>query len=135
MKELKDHPFILIIIILGFFLISIGGYYYRENFTNDSVMQGMTETVRTSAISNADNSSRIQSGELFIIKSEFEKDFRKRIETNKLVKISKDAKYEFKYLDNSNGSTKAIRAIVHDGENTYQATCKLSISPSVEPPS
>lgn len=46
------------------------------------------------------------------------------------MKISNDAKYEFKYLDNKNGSTKAIRAIIQDGDQTYQATYKVSIAAS-----
>ncbi|PFC34344.1 hypothetical protein [Bacillus cereus] len=127
---MKEHPFILMIIVFGLFLVSIGGYYYRENFATDSVVQGITETVRASAISNMDNSSRIQSGELYLSKSDFEKDFKKRIEANKLVKISGNAKYEFKYLDKKNGSIKAIRTIIQDGENTYQATYKVSIAAS-----
>ncbi|EJR25178.1 hypothetical protein OB988_21130 [Bacillus cereus] len=127
---MKEHPFILMIIVFGLFLVSIGGYYYRENFATDSVVQGITETVRASAISNMDNSSRIQSGELYLSKSDFEKDFKKRIESNKLVKISGNAKYEFKYLDKKNGSIKAIRTIIQDGENTYQATYKVSIAAS-----
>ncbi|PEU93952.1 MULTISPECIES: hypothetical protein [Bacillus] len=127
---MKEHPFILMIIVFGLFLVSIGGYYYRENFATDSVVQGITETVRASAISNMDNSSRIQSGELYLSKSDFEKDFKKRIESNKLVKISGKAKYEFKYLDKKNGSIKAIRTIIQDGENTYQATYKVSIAAS-----
>lgn len=127
---MKEHPFILMIIVLGLFLVSIGGYYYRENFATDSVIQGITETVRASAISNMDNSSRVQRGELYLSKNDFEKDFKKRIESNKLVKISSNAKYEFKYLDNKNGSVKAIRTIIQDGENTYQATYKVSIAAS-----
>ncbi|PET15106.1 hypothetical protein CN513_20510 [Bacillus cereus] len=127
---MKEHPFILMIIVFGLFLVSIGGYYYRENFATDSVVQGITETVRASAVSNMDNSSRIQSGELFLSKDDFERDFKKRIESNKLVKISSDAKYEFKYRDNKNGSIKAIRTIIQDGENTYQATYKVSIATS-----
>ncbi|MDK7443449.1 hypothetical protein N7X28_26120 [Bacillus sp. SM-B1] len=125
---MKEHPFILMIIVFGLFLVSIGGYYYRENFATDSVVQGITETVRASAVSNMDNSSRIQSGELFLSKDDFEKDFKKRIGSNKLVKISSNAKYEFKYLDNKNGSIKAIRTIIQDGENTYQATYKVSVA-------
>ncbi|HDR7527023.1 MULTISPECIES: hypothetical protein [Bacillus cereus group] len=127
---MKEHPFILMIIVFGLFLVSIGGYYYRENFATDSVVQGITETVRASAVSNMDNSSRIQSGELFLSKDDFEKDFKKRIESNKLVKISSNAKYEFKYRDNKNGSIKAIRTIIQDGENTYQATYKVSVATS-----
>lgn len=118
------------ILIFGLFMTVIGGYYYKQNFSTDSVIQGMTETVRSSAIANADNSSRVQSGELFITKSGFEEDFKKRITSNNLVKFNKDAKYEFKYLDNKNGSTKAIRVIVKDGNNTYQATCKVNIAAS-----
>jgi len=124
---LKDYPYILIVMIVGIFLLMIGGYYYNKNFATDSVLQGITETIRISAIANADNSSRIQQGELFVAKDSFETDFQKRIETNKIVKISQNATYEFQYLDNSNGSIKAIRTIIHDGENTYQATCKLSV--------
>ncbi|HFK1488833.1 MULTISPECIES: hypothetical protein [Bacillus cereus group] len=127
---MKEHPFILVIIVLGIFLISLSGYYYRENFTTDSVIQGITETVRASAVSNMDNSSRIQSGELYLSKDEFEKDFKKRIGSNKLVKISNDAKYRFDYLDNKNGSVKAIKTIIQDGKNTYQATYKVSIATS-----
>lgn len=127
---MKDYPFVMILLIFGIFLTVIGGYYYKQNFSTDSVIQGITETVRSSAIANVDNSSRVQSGELFVLKPGFEEDFRKRINTNKLVKIKKDAKYEFKYLDNKNGSTKAIRVIIHDGKDTYQATCKVNVAAS-----
>ncbi|EJQ72431.1 hypothetical protein [Bacillus toyonensis] len=127
---MKDYPFVMVLLIVGLFFTVISGYYYKQNFSTDSVIQGVTETVRSSAIANADNSSRIQSGELFVSKPGFEEDFKKRINSNKLVKIKKDAKYEFKYLDNKNGSTKAIRVIIHDGDNTYQATCKVSIATS-----
>ncbi|MFJ5746747.1 hypothetical protein ACQKNT_25015 [Bacillus cereus] len=127
---MKDYPFVMMILIFGLFMTVIGGYYYKQNFSTDSVIQGMTETVRSSAIANVDNSSRVQSGELFITKSGFEEDFKKRITSNNLVKFNKDAKYEFKYLDNKNGSTKAIRVIIQDGNNTYQATCKVSIAAS-----
>ncbi|PFU46571.1 hypothetical protein COK88_24170 [Bacillus cereus] len=127
---MKDYPFVMMILIFGLFMTVIGGYYYKQNFSTDSIIQGMTETVRSSAIANADNSSRVQSGELFITKSSFEEDFKKRITSNNLVKFNKDAKYEFKYLDNKNGSTKAIRVIVKDGNNTYQATCKVNIAAS-----
>lgn len=127
---MKDYPFVMMILIFGLFMTVIGGYYYKQNFSTDSVIQGMTETVRSSAIANVDNSSRVQSGELFIVKSGFEEDFKKRITSNNLVKINENAKYEFKYLDNKNGSTKAIRVIIQEGNNTYQATCKVNIAPS-----
>ncbi|PHE61158.1 hypothetical protein COF68_17835 [Bacillus toyonensis] len=127
---MKDYPFVMMLLIFGLFMTVIGGYYYQQNFSTDSVIQGMTETVRSSAIANADNSSRVQSGELFISKQGFEEDFKKRITSNNLVKIKRDAKYEFKYRDNKNGSTKAIRVIIQDGKKTYQATCKVNIAAS-----
>ncbi|HDR4368601.1 hypothetical protein [Bacillus cereus] len=127
---MKDYPFVLLMLIIGFFMVVISGYYYKQNFTTDSVMQGITETIRASAVANADNSSRIQNGELYVSKQDFEKDFKKRINSNNLVKIKKDAKYEFKYLDNRNGSIKAIRVIIQDGNNTFQATCKVNIATS-----
>ncbi|PFS76589.1 hypothetical protein COK49_16305, partial [Bacillus cereus] len=50
---MKDYPFVMMLLIFGLFMTVIGGYYYQQNFSTDSVIQGMTETVRSSAIANA----------------------------------------------------------------------------------
>ncbi|TRZ39368.1 hypothetical protein CEQ21_07345 (plasmid) [Niallia circulans] len=127
---LRDIPYTLWLMIAGIILIVVTGMYYQTNYKQDSVVMGLTETVRTSAINNADNSSRINPGELYISKDGFEEDFKKRMAANKNVKISETATYEFKYLDNENGATKAIKVLIKDDVNTYQATAKVSVSES-----
>lgn len=127
---LRDFPYVILFFFLGIILIIISGIYYQSNYKQDSIVLGLTETIRSSAISNANNSSRLQKGELFITKGDFEEDFKKRIATNSNVKVSKDAIYKFEYLDNENGATKAIRVQIKDGDLTYQATAKVIISDS-----
>lgn len=127
---LRDYPFVIWLMFFGIFLVVISGIYYQKTFKQDSVVLGLTETVRTSAITNADNSSRVQVGELFIDKTKFEADFKKKIAANKNVKISEDADYEFEYLDNDNGATKAIRVLIKDNKAIYQATAKVNIAKS-----
>ncbi|MFP7474478.1 hypothetical protein SFC55_26175 [Niallia taxi] len=127
---LRDIPFTLWLMVAGILLIVVTGMYYQTTYKQDSVVLGLTETVRTTAINNADNSSRINPGELFISKNGFESDFKKRMAANKNVKISENATYEFKYLENENGSTKAIKVLIVDGTTTYQATTKVTVSES-----
>ncbi|WP_437834465.1 hypothetical protein ACQRXC_29430 (plasmid) [Niallia taxi] len=127
---LRDIPFTLWLMVAGILLIVVTGMYYQTNYKQDSVVLGLTETVRTTAINNADNSSRINPGELFISKNGFESDFKKRMTANKNVKISENATYEFKYLENENGATKAIKVLIKDGATTYQATTKVTVSES-----
>ncbi|MGW9001746.1 hypothetical protein [Streptomyces koyangensis] len=106
----------------------IAGIYYQKTYKQDSVLLGLTETVRASAINSADNSSRVKEGELHIDKEKFEKLFKEKIVANKNVKITNNAKYEFKYLDNKDGATKGIRVQIKDNEASYQATAKVSIA-------
>lgn len=126
---LKDYASSIGIMVIGIFLIVFIGLFYRLGYTQDANVLGLTETVRTAAISNADYSSRVEKGQLFILKDKFENDFKNRISTNNNVKLSENADYNFEYLDNVNGSTKAIRvSIVEAGEKIYQATYKVDIS-------
>ncbi|WMX58822.1 hypothetical protein [Peribacillus sp. R9-11] len=125
---MRDFPYIIGLMFLGIFLVIITGIYYQKTYKQDSVVLGLTETVRTSAINNADNSSRLREGELFIEKEKFEKDFKQKITSNKNVKLSNEVTFEFEYLDNENGATKAIRVLIKDNGVTYQATAKVSIA-------
>lgn len=128
---LKDAVSAISFLLMGAFLIVIIGIFFRFGYSQDAAVLGLTETVRTSAIANADYSSRLEKGQLFILKDKFEKDFKDRISTNKNVKFSEDIVYNFEYLDNENGSTKAIRvSIIEDSETKYQATYKVDISDS-----
>ncbi|KIO69706.1 hypothetical protein B4065_1372 [Caldibacillus thermoamylovorans] len=124
---MRDYPAMIGLSFLGIFLIVFISIFYRTSYTQNSIIMAMTETVRAAAIANADNSSRLYEGELFIDKDSFEKDFKNRFSNNRNVKISSDAEYHFKYLQNDSGSIKAIRVLIKDDE-TYQATCRVDIS-------
>lgn len=100
------------------------------NYKQDAIVLGLTETVRSSAIASADNSSRLREGELYILQTDFEETFTKNIQNNRNVKFSDGATYKFEYLKNENGSTKAIRVVITDGEKSYQATTKINIAGS-----
>lgn len=125
---LRDFPYIIGLMFLGIFLIIISGIYYQGTYKQDSVILGLTETVRTSAINNADNSSRLREGELFIDKEKFEKDFKQKVISNKNVNLSDEVTFVFEYLENENGASKAIRVLIKDKGSTYQATAKVSIA-------
>lgn len=127
-EYLRDYPAMIGLSFLGIFLIVFISIFYRTSYTQNSIIMAMTETVRAAAIANADNSSRLYEGELFIDKDSFEKDFKNRFSNNRNVKISSDAEYHFKYLQNDSGSIKAIRVLIKDDDETYQATCRVDIS-------
>ncbi|MFP7474284.1 hypothetical protein SFC55_25195 [Niallia taxi] len=127
---LRDLPFTLWLMIIGIFLIVITGMYYQTNFKQDSIVLSLTETIRTTAIHNADNSSRINPGELYISINNFERDFIARMSVNNNVKFSESVTYKFKYLTNDNGAIKAIKVLIKDGSINYQATAKVTISES-----
>lgn len=93
-------------------------------------MQGMTESIRTTAIENIDNGSRIEPGKIHLMKDDFEEDFKKTVKKSFNTQISEEATFQFEYLKDTNGSIKAIRVIVTDGERSYQATTKVNISES-----
>lgn len=125
---LKDYTSAIGLMFIGIFLIILIGIFYRIGYTQDAVTMGLTETARTSVIANADYSSRLENGQFYLIKDKFEQDFKDKISTNKNVKLTENAKYEFDYLDNDNGATKAIRVSIVDGQTNYQATYKVDIS-------
>ncbi|WP_077356035.1 hypothetical protein [Virgibacillus halodenitrificans] len=127
---LRDYASLIWIMFIGIFVMVLLGIFYRIGYTQDATTLGLTETVRTSVIANADYSSRLEQGQLFILKKNFEKEFKEKITVNNNVKLSENADFEFEYLENENGSTKAIRVSIVDEDTTYQATYKVDISDS-----
>jgi len=123
----RDYPFMIGLTFFGILLMIFISIFYHSSYRQDSIVLGMTETIRTSAIANVDNVSRINEGELFLDIEKFEKDFMNRISKNKNINL-KDPKYKFEYLKNDNGSIKAIRVVIQDEDTRYQATCKVDIS-------
>lgn len=125
---MRDYPYLIGFMFLGIFIIIILGIYYQKTYKQDSVVLGIVETIRSCAINNADNSSRVEEGEFFLEKDQFEKDFKQKIVLNDNVKLDDNASYEFKYLTSQDGSIKAIRVLIKDDGQTYQATAKVNIA-------
>lgn len=125
---LRDIPYVMATFILAIFLMLGIGYYYQTSIKQDSVILAMNETVRTSAIASADNKSRVNEGELFIVKEDFEEKVIEKLQIGNNVAFSEDVTYRFEYLDNENGSTKAVRMIIEDGDTVYQSTAKVDIA-------
>uniref|UniRef100_UPI00344E2ECA hypothetical protein n=1 Tax=Carnobacterium sp. TaxID=48221 RepID=UPI00344E2ECA len=125
---LRDIPYIMGIMVLGIFLVITTGHYYQTSIQQDSIVLDMNEIVRASAVSSADNKSRINAGELFIVKPDFENNVKTKMNNQHNKKLSEKAIFQFEYLDNETGSTKAIRVKVIDGKKEYQTTAKIDIS-------
>lgn len=124
---LADFPKKLIFIFLGMFLILGIGMYVLKNYQADSSTQSIQETLKSTALENRDNSSRVEKGTFKIVKNDFESDFKKSMKYNRNYKLKKDAKYNFDYLSDGNGGIKAIKVKVTDNGETYQGTCVLSV--------
>jgi len=125
---LRDIPYVVTTFVLAIFLMLGIGYYYQTSIKQDSVILTMNETVRTLAIASADNKSRVNEGELFIVKEDFEEKVIEKLQIENNVAFSENVTYRFEYLDNENGSTKAVRIIIEDGDTTYQSTAKVDIA-------
>ncbi len=125
---LRDFPYLIAIIVVCIFGISITGHYYQNLYTQDKNVLNITETLKTSAISNVDNSSRLNEGELFISIEDFEKDFKETMVKKTNSNLLKDTTFKFEYLYNNNKSIKAIRVKMIQGNKEYQATTKIDIA-------
>lgn len=125
---LRDIPYVVTTFVLAIILMLGIGYYYQTSIKQDSVILTMNETVRTLAIASADNKSRVNEGELFIVKEDFEEKVIEKLQIGNNVAFSEDVTYRFEYLDNENGSTKAVRMIIEDGNTVYQSTAIVDIA-------
>ena len=125
---LRDLPQLMVILIGSLMTVLFLGFFYSSSTIQDSTVLDMNESVRTMAISNANLRSRTKSGELFIVKSDFEEDVIERLASGNNA-LSEDDDYEFEYLDNENGSTKAIRLKVEaDNGKHFQTTVVVDIA-------
>lgn len=124
---LRDIPKLVMLIFIGMFLIFTIGNYAIKGYTQDSTVKAMTETLRTTAIANRDNSARVERGQFRINKSKFQSDFTKKFSISKNIK-KEDSNFNFDYLDDGKGGIKAIKAKVTSGNQNYQATCILDVA-------
>lgn len=126
----KDVWSIIGLSLFGILLLGAVALFYKTSYDQDATILGLNESVKASVISNADYSSRVNPGELYLIKKDFEKDFENRIIENNNVEVSDNAVYDFEYLNYENGASKAVRVILRDNGKRYQATYLIDIASS-----
>lgn len=134
-RVLRDSAVVMVTVMLGITLIIIITNYFLGDYKQNTVVQGITETVRVAAYENTDDSSRVERGELYVVRDEFEESFKEKIEGNNVVGESGvigkegDIEYKFEYLPVSEDEPlKGIRVKMDDGEQEYQATVQVDIS-------
>lgn len=124
---LRDMPRIIALMFISFFLVIMIAYYSKSNYTEDSSVKSMQDTLRVTAINNRDDSVRVTKGSFLLQKENFEKDFKKEFNESKNLN-NETTDYKFSYLDDGKGGIKAIKVKVISGEKKYQATCALDVS-------
>lgn len=126
---LRDSAIVVTTVMLGITVLIIISNYFLGDYKQNAIVQGMTETVRVAAYENTDDSSRVERGELYIVKDDFEESFKSKIEGNKNVKMDGDIEYNFEYLPESEDEPlKGVRVKMDDGTQEYQATVQVDIA-------
>lgn len=125
-EVLRDNIVVIGLAFVGMVLLFLVGYYTFSDFEQNTAVQGLTETVRVSAMENTDNASRVERGELYLDKEGFEESFKEAIGKN--ANIREGFTVDIDYRDNENGTTKAIKVVVDDGKEKYQAVVQVDIS-------
>jgi uncharacterized lipoprotein YmbA len=111
---------------LSFLIIAGLVVFVLGNYQTDVESLSLTETLRTTALANRDDSARVSQGDFYLDKENFEKEFEQTIKRQASYQNSK-LTITFDYLISANGQgIKAIRVSVFDGRKTDQATCILS---------
>lgn len=120
--QLKDFPFILFIVFFGLYLILFTCHYKVEEFRYNSLVLSIVETAKAASFESLNNSVIVHPGTAKITIENFETSFEKKFLENVNVKLE-NPHYDYSYLLEADGTTKAIRIIVTDENNTkYQGT-------------
>lgn len=102
------------------------------NYQTDVDSLTLTETLRSTALANRDDSARVNQGDFYLDKESFEKDFERTIKRQGTYQ-NRSLTIDFEYLMASNEKgIKAIRVSIFDGRKTDQATCILSMPENEE---
>lgn len=116
---------ITIMTVGALFMILIA-WFFIGNAKKDTEVFNITEALRTAAISNKDDSARIQPGAFYLDQSKFEKEFEETIKKQPFY-AKKKVKVTFNYLKEAdNKGIKGIRAYVESDGSIDEATCILS---------
>jgi energy-coupling factor transporter transmembrane protein EcfT len=116
---------ITVMIVGALFMILIA-WFFIGNAKKDTEAFNITEALRTAAISNKDDSARIQPGTFYLDQANFEKEFEQTIKKQPFY-AKKTVKVTFNYLKEAdNKGIKGIRAYVESDGSIDEATCILS---------
>lgn len=124
---MRDVPTMMGLSLFGFLFVALIFHYGSNQYSQDSTVKTMQETIRVTAISNRDDSARINKGSFVLNKEDFEKDFIQKYKSGKNVNVE-PTDFKFDYLDNPNGGIKAIKVKVVSGRIEYQATSILDVA-------
>lgn len=124
---MRDVPRMMGILFFGWFFIVLIFYYGSNQYSQDSTIKTMQETIKVTAISNRDDSARITRGTFLLNKESFERDFILKYQSIKNVKAESES-FDFDYLDNPEGGIKAIKVKVISNDVEYQATSILNVA-------
>ena len=113
--------------LMGTLVVLMIVYYGQNQYKQDSTIQTLQENLRTTAITNRDDSSRVTKGTFYIDRGQFEQDFKEKYARIKNTQ-SEASDYNFEYLENPIGGIKAIKVKVKIGGQRYQATCILDVA-------
>lgn len=114
------------LISLSFLIVTGLVVFVLGNYKTDVETLTLTETLRTTALANRDDSARVNQGDFYLDKESFEKDFEQSIKRQGTYQ-NRSLSIDFEYLMAANEKgIKAIRVSVSDGRKSDQATCILS---------
>ncbi|MBH0167145.1 hypothetical protein IHV12_19660 [Fictibacillus sp. 7GRE50] len=119
---MKDFPFVIFIIYIGFMMILLVAHYKTEEYRHRATLTTMTESAEIAGVKSLDNSARVEIGRAELTESKFEASFQDLFETNANAKINpKD--FDFQYLKSEDGKIKAVRIkITDDRNNAFKTT-------------
>lgn len=129
---IRDLPEIIRVVIVGVVMILVMFFFMGSSIQRDETIYTMNQVVRASAISNVDHASRIEKGQLFITKSDFEKDVVDQLNHSNGELFDSDTIYNFDYLEDENNAVKAVRLNVNTNGNDYQSTVIVNIADDLE---
>jgi hypothetical protein len=126
---LKDLPKILILIAISSVLMLTIFHFATRGFHQDSIVQTLSETLRSTAIANRDDSARVNRGQFRLQTENFETEFIHNFKTNSNVVFeASEAEFIFDYLHDGEGGVQAIQVQLIKNEKIFQATVVVDVA-------
>jgi hypothetical protein len=104
-------------------------HFSTGGFQQDSTIQTLNETLRSTALANRDDSARVNRGQFKLQIEQFEREFIRNFESNQNVNSENPLiDYNFDYLHDGLGGVKAIQVQITKDGQTFQATAVVDVS-------